>query len=248
MLRVFQYLRYFMTMDEMYRSIFINKPWNFDYDGYNLEINVRERESEHTVKCSYRMKGNYKEAYASIFHLFNELVWFYGLRICNINGGHSAGSHVSLNYTVNSDQYLLSFKQEVREKLQHLALAFFREAECNESPYYRFMCFAKIVEIPFKKDQQITKKEWVEGQLSGLKSKTASTFRDRKMKSLADVSLLDWLYKYGRHAIAHARYGEIIRDPNNYDDWDEIKWANEIMQELAEAIIIQKLRVPKDHR
>ena len=234
-----------MTMDEMHRSIFMNKPWNFDYDDYDLEINVKKREAEHTVKCSYRAKGNYKDAYASIFRLFNELVWFYDLRVSNVNGVHSHGSHVSLNYTVNGDSYLLSFEQRVHEKLQHLALAFFREAKCNESPYYRFMCFAKILEIPFKKDQQIIKKEWIEGQLSKLKSRTASTFRDQKIRVLGDKSLVAWLYKYGRHAIAHAGYGEIIRDPNNYDDWDEIKWANEIMQELAEALIIQKLRVPK---
>ena len=221
----------------------MNKPWNFKYDGYNLEINVQKRESEHSVRCSYRAKGSYKEAYASIFHLFNELVWFYDLRVCNVNGGHSQGSHVFLNYTVNSDSYLLSLKQRVYEKSQHLALAFFREAECNESPYYRFMCFAKILEIPFKKDQQNIKRKWVEEQLNKLKNKTASMFRDRKAESLRDRTFSDWLYKDGRHAIVHASYGAIIRDPNNYDDWDEIKWANEIMQELAEALIIQKLRV-----
>ena len=63
------------------------------------------------------------------------------------------------------------------------------------------------------------------------------------MASLGDRSIADWLHKDGRHAIAHARLGEIIRDPNNYNDWDEIKWANEIMQELAEMLIIQKLEV-----
>lgn len=233
-----------MTTDETYKSIFMNKPWIFEYDGFNLEINVRKREAEHTVKCSYRTKGNYKEAYASIFHLFNELVWFYGLRVYNVNGGHSHGSHVSLNYAVNGDRYLISFKQRVYEKLQHLALAFFREAKCNESPYYRFMCFAKILEIPFTENQHKAKKEWVEVHLNKLKSKTASTFRDRKMGVLGNKSLADWLYKYGRHAIAHARHGGIIRDPNNYDDWDEIKWANEIMQELAEDLIVQELKVP----
>ena len=139
-----------MMMDSLYKSIFIDKPWNIKYDGFDLVINVRKRETEHTVRCSYQLTGkNYQEAFASIFHFFNEIVWFYDLKICKVNGGHSHGSHVSLNYNVNGDGYLLSFKQKVYEKVQHLALAFFREAECNESPYYRLICFAKILEIPF---------------------------------------------------------------------------------------------------
>lgn len=235
-----------MKMEEMYKSIFMDKPWCIEYDGFNLVINVQKRETEHTVKCNYRSKGNvYKEAFGSIFRFFNELVWFYDLRVSNINGGHSHGSHVSLNYNVNSDSYLLTFKQRVHEEEQHLALAFFREAECNESPYYRFICFAKILEIPFIKNQHNVKKTWVEDNLKKLNNKMAASYRDRKIMSLGNRSLADWLHEDGRHAIVHARRGQIVRDPNNYDDWDGIKWANVIMQELAERLIIQKLMVPE---
>ena len=234
---------HFIMMDEMYKSIFMDKPWNIDYDCFNLEINVRKRATEHNVRCIYDTKGDYKEAFASIFHFFNELVWFYDLRVSNVNGGHSEGSHVVLNYTVNSDQYLLGFKQRVCGELQHLSLAFFREAKCNESPFYRFLCFRKILEIPRKGDKHFDKGKWIEAQLKELKSETAkraSTFLDTK---IGDMSLADWLYKKGRHAIAHGDRN-IVRDPNDYDDWDEIRWANEIMQELAETLIITLLGVP----
>ena len=134
-----------MTIDALNKSIFIDKPWSIKYDGFDLVINVHKRKAEHAVRCSYQLTGkNYQEAFASIFHFFNEIVWFFDLKICNVNGGHSHGSHVSLNYNVSEDRYLFSFKQRVYEKTQHLALAFFREAECNESPYYRLICFAKI--------------------------------------------------------------------------------------------------------
>ncbi len=231
--------------NELYKHIFVEKPCIIDYDDFKLEVNVRKREAEHNVKCSFRGKSDFKKAYSSIFRFFNELVWFHDMEVSDINGGHSQNSHVFLNYTVNNDSYLLDFKQQVFEKRQHLALSFFREARCNESPYYRFFCFAKILEIPFTKDEGESKVQWVEDQLNNLTGKLAVSFRDRKINNLCGRNLAKWLHENGRNAIAHARLEEITRDPNNYDDWDEIKWANEIMEELAEQLIIKKLGVSR---
>jgi len=223
----------------------MDKLWHVEYDGFDLEIKIRRWEEDHFVKCNFQTKGQkyYKDAYSSIFRFFNELVWFHDLKIHNINGGHSQGVHVFLNYKVSDAGYLLKFKQRVNRKDQHLALAFFREAECNESPFYRFICFAKILEIPFKGNQHKIKKEWMERNLNELKSNKPTIFRDARAVSFSNGSS-DWFQKFGRHAIAHARQGEIIRDPNNYDDWQEIVWANSVMQELAEKLIIEKLEVP----
>ena len=224
----------------------MNQSFNIEYDNLGFEINIRKREEEHNVKCSFRSKSNYKEAYGSIFRFFNELVWFYDMQVFDINGGHSQDSHVFLNYSVNSDQYLLIFSQKVHDKRQHLALAFFREAMCNESPYYRFLCFDKILQIPFTKQQQKTHKvPWIKSQLSQLTDKLAVNFSNKIMKNLNNKSLADWLYKDGRHPIAHANLGKFIRDPNNYDHWNEIKWANTVMQDLAKKCIVDKLGVPK---
>jgi len=73
----------------------------------------------------------------------------------------------------------------------------------------------------------------------------AKNLRDRRIKELSNKPLADWLYKDGRQALSHATIGQFIRDPNNYDDWDQIKWANTVMEELAKQCIIDKLKVPK---
>lgn len=227
-------------------EVLMARPFSIKYDKFDLEIKVNEIRTKHTVKCNFRSKGNYKEAFNSIFRFFNELVWFYDIRVSNINGGHSHGSHVQLNYSVNGEHYLLRFTQKALNDRQHLALGFFREALCNESPYYRFLCFDKILQIPFKKHQGKQKAHWIESQLLQLTDELAINFRDvryERMKNSENQSLADWLYKDGRQALAHAHFEEFIRDPNNYDDWDEVKWANTVMQDLARMCIIHKLGV-----
>jgi hypothetical protein len=220
------------------------KPWNISYDDFDLEITVKNVSSEHRLICRFKSTLNHKNAWNSIFRFFNEIVWFHQIYIRNISGGHSQGSHVYVNYNVNDDAYLLNFKkQTVVDERQHLALAFYREAKCNESAYYRFFCFYKILEIPFKKNKGKEKISWIREQLNYLPGNLAITFRDRKINSLSGMTLEDWLYHACRHAIAHAHKEEIVRDPNNYDDWDEIKWANTLMEDLARSVIIQKLGV-----
>lgn len=225
--------------DELYKSIFMSKPFELNYDKFIFEISVKKREAQHYVKCSFRNRGDFREAYKAIFNFFNELVWFYQTIVSDVNGGHSQGSHIGLNYQINTDSYLLDFKQQVFEERQHLALVFYREAQCNESPYYRFFCFHKILEMPFKRG--VGKKEWFENSIAGLKTDLAKNARNRLSKQLHNKSLADWLYENGRHAIAHARLDdESTIDPNDYGDWEEIKWANVIMQELAESTIVEK--------
>lgn len=237
-----------MTFRKQIEEVFMGKPWQIDYDGFTLEISV-ERSGKHYVKCSFReinqksgKRENYKQAYNSTFRFFNEIVWFYNAHIFNVGGGHSHNSHVGLYYQVDTEQYLLGFQQKVFDQKQHLALAFYREAECNESPYYRFLCYAKILEIPFEKGT--LKGAWIEEQIPKLEDSLATSFRDRKIAALHDKTLADWLQKDGRHAIAHSNHG-IVRDPNNYDDWDDIKWGNTVMEELAIKLMVEVLGVPR---
>ncbi len=227
----------------MIDEIFLGQTFNIKYDKFNLEVKVEKIQKEHNVKCNFHPKGNYKEAYRSIFRFFNELVWFYDMHISDINGGHSQDSHVFFNYSANSEQYLLSFTQRVHKEKQHLALGFFREALCNESPYYRFICFDKILQVPFSNGK--LKGQWLKAQLPLLTDDLAKNLRDRRIKELSNKTLEDWLYQDGRHALVHATLGRFIRDPNNYDDWDQIKWANTVMEDLAKQCIIDKLGVPK---
>ncbi|MBW7910716.1 MAG: hypothetical protein H3C49_05510 [Alphaproteobacteria bacterium] len=238
-----------MSYNELVKHIFMSKPWYLEYDNFEFEIEVKKLSISHSVICRYTKKkdgspANEKDAFKSIFRFFNEIVWFHQGHISDINGGTSQGSHVSLNYRVRGEEYLPGFKQRVFEDRPHLALAFYREAECNESPYYRFLCFSKILETPFKKKEAPLKVNWIKQQILNLEDSIGTHFRDRKMATLKDKTLEDWLYEDGRHAIAHANEGRLVRDPNNYDDWQDIVWANTIMEELARKTITQLLNVP----
>ena len=130
-----------MTNDERYRAMFISKPFKIPYGNFSLEISVKGREAQHYVKCTYKAVGNAIEAYRAIFHFFNEIVWFYQTKLSDVSGGESQGSHVGLNYSIQDESYFLNFQQKVFDERQHLGLVFYREAQCNESPYYRFFCF-----------------------------------------------------------------------------------------------------------
>jgi len=181
------------------------------------------------------------------FRFFNELVWFYDLTIQNINGGHGEYC-ANANFLPKDDSYaiqLSSFKQQIFEGHQHLALGFYREGVSCESPYYRFLCYSKILEIPFKNGRE--KGRWIDEQIPFLKDDLSVTFRDRKLHIFGGKTLGMWLKEDGRDAVAHANIqsDDTVRDPNCYQDWDEIKWGNVVMHELAEKVMVSKLRIQK---
>jgi len=176
----------------------------------------------------------------------NELVWFSDIEVDDLNGGHGEYS-ANLNFRASDDSYLIQlerFRQQVTTVEQHLALGFFREALSSGSPFYQFMCYAKILEIPFGNGN--AKGVWIDEAIDGLHGDLAVTVRDRKIAMLGVKSLGKWLHEDGRNAISHAkiRTGEFVRDPNSFKDWDEIKWGNTVMRELAEKILVEELQVP----
>ena len=113
------------------------------------------------------------------------------------------------------------------------------------------MCFAKILEIPFKKMDETGKGGWIDATIPKLKNSMAVLYRDKKLKILGNQKLGDWLHQEMRHAIAHAGVSmlkqQVIRNPNDYEDWQETVWANTVMMELATTLIIQQLKIPVDY-
>ncbi len=116
--------------------------------------------------------------------------------------------------------------------------------EDNSKPYYRFLCYSKILEIPFKDGKK--KGNWIDKEIPNLKGGLAISFRDRRVNVLGGKTLGKWLKEDGRDALSHANVQKekIVRDPNSYQDWDDIKWGNIVMHELAEKVIVAKLGVP----
>ncbi|WP_044557260.1 methylamine utilization protein MauJ [Halobacteriovorax marinus] len=221
----------------------MSKPWELQYDGSKLIINVAKLSVQHNVRCFFSHPKTEHDAHESLFRFFNEVSWFQKTSISNINGCIVHGSNVYYNYNINQESYLLEFEQRVFDKKQHLGLGFFREAISNESPFYRLLCFYKILEVPFEKSKHKDKVEWIKECITTLESELACSFRDRKVHYLGGKSLDEWLYIDGRHGVAHAHLNHPVRDPNNYQDWEDIKWANTVLEELAKKTIVQKLSV-----
>ena len=230
---------------KLHEEVFMKKPFMIEYDQFHLEVQVKKLSREHFVRCMFQGISTHKEAFNAIYRFFNEIEWFYSVKPRNASGGHVDGVQAHLTYNVNCDAYLLRFEQLVLDTTQHRALGFFREAECNESPFYRFMCYRKVLETPFSKDE-LPKKlvPWIDEKISNLESNVARAFRDRHFRTLDDKSLADWLYESCRHPLSHAAKDLKVIDASDYNDREDIKWANTVMKELACKTITEILGVP----
>lgn len=224
-----------------------DETWKFVYDDEEVALHVRAPRSFHSLHISNRKGFKKKHPWGIFFRIINEFVWYYGIEVTNLNGAHGDYA-ANANFMPNDDGYAVRihhFQQQVFGETQHLALGFYREAVSGGSPYYAFLCYAKILEIPFKDGK--AKGVWIENEIRNLRSSLALAMRDRRLHMLGDKPLGAWLKEDGRDALAHANIqsGRVVRDPNSHKDWDDIKWGNAVMSELAQKIIVEKLGVPR---
>lgn len=106
------------------------------------------------------------------------------------------------------------------------------------------MSYRKILEVPFSERERKTKLvPWVEDKIKKLECDLAKNFRDRKIPTLGGKSLADWLYDNCRHPLSHAATNAQVRDPSDYNDIEDVRWANTVMSELAKKIITEVLLV-----
>ncbi len=222
-----------------------DENWSITYDNREVQVQASKRRFFHTLFARDRKGFGKHHPFVVFFRILNELVWFADIKVDNFNGGH--GDYcANLNFRASDDSYLIQlegFHQQVTTEEQHLALGFFREGQSSGSAFYEFICYAKILEIPFKDGR--AKGAWVDQAIAGLQGDLALTVRDRKIEMLGGKNLGKWLHEDGRHALSHAkiRAGETVRDPNSFNDWDEIKWGNTVMRELAEKAIVEELHI-----
>ncbi|MGL6313203.1 methylamine utilization protein MauJ [Vibrio sp. WXL103] len=213
----------------------VNEKWILPYDGEEVILSIKNSLHPHSFTISNKNGFRGKEPWNIFFRVLNEIVWCHRVKVREINGLNSSYC-ATMNFIPNDDSYALHmdcFKQRVFSDDQHLALGFFREGVSSGSAYYEFLCYAKILEIPFKCGK--SKGAWIEQQIPTLEGELARTLRDRKPHFLNGKKLEDWLRKDGRHALSHANIqgGHTVRDPNSYSDWNEIKWGNAVMHDLA---------------
>jgi len=222
-----------------------DETWDVDYDKEKLHLKIKRSRGSHCVYIQNKMGFRNRHPWEIFFRFFNELVWFYHITIKDVNGGHGDYS-ANANFLPSDDSHafnLSCFKQQVFDMNQHLALGFFREGISSGSPYYRFLCYSKILEIPFKDGKE--KGSWIDKEIPNLKGNLATLFRDKRVEALGGKTLGKWLKEEGRDALSHANVHKenTVRDPNSYKDWDDIKWGNEVMHELVVKAIVEELGV-----
>lgn len=225
----------------------VDESWSFFYDKEKVTLKVEGPKLHHCLFMRNRSGFRGKHPWEIFFRVLNELVWYYDIKVKDISGAHGQFS-ANANFLPSDDGYAIrldTFEQQIVRDDQHLALGLYREAVSSGSAYYEFLCYAKILEIPFKDGK--SKGAWVDREILNLKGPMAILMRDRKVDMLGEKSLGMWLKEDGRDALSHANiYGrQLVRNPNNFQDWDDIKWGNTVMSELATKVITDQLGVYK---
>jgi len=218
-----------------------DEDFEVDYNGYQLKISIRKPNKPHDV--SLKHSNNHGEAFRAVSGFWNELSWFNGIEVVNLGGGYSDCT-MNFNYSANENTYLLNgFEQKIFDKIQHLALSFYREGFMSNSAFYTFQSYYKILEIPFENGKE--KGKWIDDSIPLLRGEMAG-YGIRRIESVisGQPSIGMWLLEVGRNALSHAyKEGSSIGDPNCYDYWQNIVYANELVKALAKKLMIEKLDI-----
>jgi hypothetical protein len=215
------------------------------YDQRQLEVIVGKPHDSHRVRAVCDCQRDYKAVFHTISHFLSELSWKLRIQLYADICVHGTGlpDCSFRNHFPRSERYFIhDFKQEVFANDQHLALGFYREGYSSNSPFYRFLSFYKILEIPFNDGSD--KGKWAESLIPRLtESKDSLLYLRRNGVNY----VAKWIFEEGRNGLSHAykkRQGTVV-DITAFDHWQNIVWANKIVQEMAEMTMIEKLAIPK---
>ncbi|GEM_PF-3713301 len=238
-------MRYGICVGFNFDGTFFDEKTTVPYDKRLLEVSMGKPNDSHRVRATYDNEQGHKAVFQTISHFLSELSWKLRIELCVDDCIYGTGlPDCSFpNHFPRLERYFIhNFKQEVFANDQHLALGFYREGFGSESPFYRFLSFYKILEIPFTKGRE--KGKWI-GSLTPRLSESKDSLQYLKRNGVTDVA--QWIFKEGRNALSHAyreRQNSIV-DITAFDHWQNIVWANEIVQELAEITMIEKLNIPE---
>ncbi len=174
--------------------------------------------------------------------VLSALVWIQGTPIEEISGSRM-GNHAR----ETGDQSQTAFSPAPAHLLAILAtpeattkkmLAIYREAIIELNPFYRFLCYFKVVntELNGKKAQL----SWMRSALPKLKGEPIDVARQQISQCLGKGDEADYLYSQCRCAVAHAN-GSGEADPDDPAEESRISEAMPLMRALAEYMLCGKL-------
>lgn len=224
---------------------FFDERVSLSYDHIQIEVLAGKEHWSHRARARCDDREDHKAVFQTISRFLSELSWKLRIKvkaeICVYTDGLPDCSFP--NYFPRLDQHFLqNFVQEVFGDDQHLALGFYREGHGSDSPFYKFLSFYKILELPFKDGKH--KGKWVNSLVPRLAESDVSVeYLNRN--GVRDIA--NWIFEEGRNGLSHGykKPGRKIVDITAFDHWQNIVWANEVVREMAEITLLEKLGIPK---
>ena len=130
---------------------------------------------------------------------------------------------------------------KIDNELQSISLGLYREAKNADSPYYRFLCYWKILELAGKLN--LKQKTWMNNTISA--NKWIIERADFKNKLPKTNEIAEYLETNHRNAVAHAISKRTI-DPDNVEDMAKMIIGSRILEELVKIFMNKELKL--DHK
>jgi hypothetical protein len=233
----------FLTIGFDSDAIFVDPKTGLSYDGLEFELVSGGSELHHNL-CIPVGPRSVDAAFRAGSRFLNEVCWFRGPTVLDLSA--VSGNRRTRITTRTSQQRFLQlfvhdFQQSVAGDEQHLALGFFREGFSAESPFYRFLSYMKVIDVHLRTG--LAHIQWINSHLEYLQ-KSKYILQRLARRDITDVG--QYLWVQCRNALAHGDHRAVI-DISNYELWQDIVWASELMREIAEAFIVQELGLmPRD--
>jgi len=218
---------------------FINPTYILEYEQQQLEIVRGDIDSGHLVyhQCQ---DSELNQSFELVNRFLSELSWIYDTKVEIMTRG-AAGLRTKFNkqgkyYRVGNSINLDGYEQEATKDIQKLALGIYREAVSSNSNFYKFLCYARIINITNPSGSM--QRNWYNENIGNIEENSKVIER---MNSNGVHNIGKHVYQSGRCAIAHASFnnGEVVADADSYNDHSRIANELPLMKEFAQIFMFQ---------
>jgi hypothetical protein len=224
---------------------FCDPSYDVTYEGFEFNIKRGERGLAHNIFMETMMK-KHDPAFDAILGFLSELSWLYQTKaelLAAWTRGAVGKGWVQPGWfkRILNVIDLTCYQQVATNKIQKLALGFYREGMTSNSVFYSFLSYYKVIMTSYPtKGKSST---WINSNIDKIRKRTDIVNRllDQKVRNIGE-----YFYISGRCALAHCDFkkGKPVVDPNSFSDYMRIASEVPLIKELAELLITQILRVP----
>jgi hypothetical protein len=177
-----------------------------------------------------------------IMRFASSLSWREGgkIEIVAWTGGNIPRSMGIMRNNTVIDYMSSEFLPSLTDETNAAALAFYREGVSLDNPFYAFLSFYKAFSVAVPNGR--TRGQWLKDKTAAIDDPDAKE-RIKELESKG-IDVSDYIYKQGRHAIAHADKEPFV-NPDNTDDRYRLSLDLCVMRNFAELAIEDKLGIKR---